>query len=205
MANMKQAFVRIGTDIKTLNQKVNDAEVKIGDLTTLEGSPSSLVDAIKSLPKAGGSAADSYATEKTGAAAAIEAVKDTAQATETNALVILATALKTLKDAGYVAHSDVESLVSGEVDTKVAKAIKDWVADAPEALDTIKELAAEIQKNSGGLTGVLTTIGTLGNLKTEAKSSVVDSVNELYDFMKSNVEEPADYLSVYETARGELN
>lgn len=201
MANMKQAFVRIGTDIKTLNQKVNDAEVKIGDLTTLEGSPSSLVDAIKGLPKAGGSAADSYATEKTGAAAAIEAVKDTAQATETNALVILATALKTLKDAGYVAASEVDS----KVEAKVTQGIKDWVADAPEALDTVKELAAEIQKNSGGLTGVLTTIGTLGNLKTEVKSSVVDSVNELYDFMKSNVEEPADYLSVYETARGELN
>ena len=198
---MKQAFVRIGTDIKTLNQKVNDAEVKIGDLTTLEGSPSSLVDAIKGLPKAGGSAADSYATEKTGAAAAIEAVKDTAQATETNALVILATALKTLKDAGYVAASEVDS----KVEAKVTQGIKDWVADAPEALDTVKELAAEIQKNSGGLTGVLTTIGTLGNLKTEVKSSVVDSVNELYDFMKSNVEEPADYLSVYETARGELN
>lgn len=201
MANMKQAFVRIGTDIKTLNQKVNDAEVKIGDLTTLEGSPSSLVAAIKSLPKAGGSATDSYATEKTGAAAAIEAVKDTAQASETNALVILATALKTLKDAGYVAASEVDS----KVEAKVTQGIKDWVADAPEALDTVKELAAEIQKNSGGLTGVLTTIGTLGNLKTEVKSSVVDSVNELYDFMKSNVEEPADYLSVYETARGELN
>lgn len=85
--------------------------------------------------------------------------------------------LNTLKETveGLSAGSVTEER-AGEIAAEKVAALVD---NAPENLNTLSELAAQIQTNEGGVAGLLATIGSLESLVTGDKLSLVNAINEV--------------------------
>lgn len=133
MANMKQAFVALGTDIKSLREadaRLTALLAKVGGADDLTGFEDTLLETLNTLKQTVGDLRTGSVTESR---------------------------------AAEIAAEKVTALVNG----------------APEALDTINELAAAIQANQGGVAGLLATIGALDTLVTTEKTSLVGAINEV--------------------------
>ena len=190
--NLSAAFTAAGVDVKGLLAKIGD----LGTLTTtqrasLVGALNELktgVDAAVKIDDAKTQAGTTWSSTKinsainaaisalvSGAPEALDTIKEVADAINTNKNAI--TALQQIA-AGHVKFDDAKTQAgttwsSTKINSAINAAISALVSGAPEALDTIKEVADAINTNKNAITALQQIAA--GHVKFDAAQTLSDT------------------------------
>lgn len=160
--NLHTAFTTVGTDVKNLKSGLTAAQQSIQQLVAAAG--------------------DKYAADAAAIEQTITEVKIAYSLTdeETNTLKVIFEALVKLDTQvkAKVELTDVQRVAAEEV----AKVID----EAPENLNTLAEIAAELTSKGGDVTALVSSIGLLESLETTGKGSLVEALNEVLALVNAN-------------------